>query len=241
MFSLGEERIYPPCSHAATKTCVWQTFASRLLPGHTQSGAVGTMTFTVEEYRQFKETGRPPPMSRPCVLCSRRDLQNFLLIVHSDSDKITVDPTCCYQLFRNLMDVSGGYFREYCLVPVSDRYCGFMDPVAVFRFSLLKCDASASNHRLRIDQTPMVWRGIPREVKPHLGESVADFRLRSRRSHGPRAKVLQAQPHLAQHRNQLRVHLLQPAHAPAVIAIRQLVQPLRCVTLLMNTLSLRIF
>jgi len=163
-------------------------------------------------------------MSRPCVACCRRDLQNFLLTVHSESDKITVDPTCCYQLYRNLMDTPGGYFREYCLVPASDRYCGFIDPVAVFRFSLLRCDASARNHRIRLDQSMMIWRGISREVKPHLGESVTHFRLRSRRNHGPRTKSMQVQRHLAQHRNRLRVHLLQPAHVPAVIALRQLVQ-----------------
>ena len=121
------------------------------------------------EYEHFVKTGTAPAERRPCILCARFAVQDWVLSLRHNWQRLgVVNRNFSVQLYRNLVDQEGGYWSRYVLHPPSNRYEGFMDPIAVVRLSELRArQDEQQGGRWVIEQTPMIYRPeAPLPVRP---------------------------------------------------------------------------
>lgn len=142
------------------------------------------------ELAAFLQTGQAPLERRQCILCYRYHFCDLVLYGRSLPRTVSVDPTCVLQIYRNLCDVDRGYLKQYMLMPMNDRYEGFIDGIVQFQPTLLAAKVPANQGgRIVIDQSALIYRP-PKVVfkEPsehavaHIGESMQDFHRRSNRS-----------------------------------------------------------
>jgi hypothetical protein len=113
------------------------------------------------EYSAFISTGVPPTAERrPCVLCIRY-LQNlFVLALRAPSPvrRYALDRSSAFQLYYNLRDSPGGYFGQFMMTPLADRWEGFVRPIVMFRKDLLLAMRDHVSGRWVVKQDPMVYK-----------------------------------------------------------------------------------
>jgi hypothetical protein len=115
-----------------------------------------------EEYATLQRTGRAPVVSRSCVLCYRFHAQDYILTLRPNLKRIGGVHEGVVQVYRNLCDEPGGYFREALLHPDPNRFDGFIDPIAIFCRSTLRAQLSLrEGQRWRIDQSAIVYPLAP--------------------------------------------------------------------------------
>jgi hypothetical protein len=140
---------YPPCRRG--DQCVGKTQDIEGLP---TGGVVLTCLLFEEEYATLQRTGRAPVVSRSCVLCYRFHAQDYILTLRPNLKRIGGVHEGVLQIYRNLCDEPGGYFREAMLHPDPQRFDGFIDPIAIFCRSTLRAQLSLrEGQRWRIEWT----------------------------------------------------------------------------------------
>lgn len=183
----GVTRTYPQCKRG--DQCVTNVYN---IPDPDNVGRfVGTSLMYPEEKEEYAESGIPVGFQpRPCVLCCREILCDWVLFLRSmtmanESEqsseksaanfKYVMDKNHVYQLYRNLIDQKDGYYREYMLIPRADE-C-IVDPICMFTISVLKLKR-LSNGRRTVDQRAMMYGtgdGKGDNAKPVMGETVLNF------------------------------------------------------------------
>lgn len=178
----GQMRNFPPCKNGRTcKANTTQLPGLADLPHPQRPDFILTMIMYPHEYDNFMQTNNAPRDARPCILCHRYILSIHTLHVRRHPHLVQIDNGAVFQLYRNSCDSTDGYFHNYLMIPDSDRYEGFMDMVAAFRRTLLSVNhlGPDADFRRYVDQSAMIYRP-PDPPEPYVGESLSDFRLRSK-------------------------------------------------------------
>lgn len=173
----GSLVTYPACVNGAQ--CVTNTMN---IPDPEGVGKfIGTALMYPEELQALKTTGTQPVSRRPCILCCRYHLADFVLTMRmmkmsneSDARSAAVDAAAdtpqIHQLYRNLVDRPGGYYKEYMLVAREEE--AILDPIVMFSCSPLRL---VKYHGRRVvDQNTLVWRP-PSTLNANVGEKVSNF------------------------------------------------------------------
>jgi hypothetical protein len=186
---------FPPCSRGSA--------CCGMLNGIPDPDKIGTFVMTQMMYRHEYHTlmfsaGAAPPPARPCILCCRRLLVDWvtwnrtitmtsevLAPDSGDNDAYTAQTASqlhanshiapVYQLFRNLVNEPNGYFSQYVLTPREGD--AIIDPICMFVLPVLKRVAwpvSTTATRRYIDQSLMQWKPTVHST-PRLGESIQNF------------------------------------------------------------------
>ena len=183
-----KEIVFPPCKNG--KECValvHRGYIKSLLPKW--QGCILTQLMFPEEYRALIKEGLQPCIIRPCILCVRQRMSEFVTLRRSDN-RVKVDDMCLVQMYKNLSDCHGGYCSQYLLKPKPGVFEGFLDFLCKDRLDLLSVYVDDYN-RIHIDQSALVWKGgsssssssssieSPSGLTPNIGETVQSFRKRS--------------------------------------------------------------
>lgn len=136
-----------------------------------------------DEFDALTRNGSVHVESRPCVLCMRYALYDFVLCLRSnrrdehfgsipDPNHIRV-----YQLYRSLVDEPGGYRSDQVVTPDAVNWEGFADPFVCYRYTLLRAVFDTRSSCWFVDQRPLLY-DTPVVATPRIGETVAHFRKR---------------------------------------------------------------
>lgn len=182
----GEKRTYPACFYGSE--CVTNKFS---IPDPQGVGKFISMALVYpEEMEALRAQGVAAVSIRPCVLCCRKRLMDYVLWMREVSMSSESSQAMAaeggtaaavknengalapvYQLFRNTMDCHGGYFRDYMLIPRADE-C-IVDPICMFTCSPLKL-LKLPNGRRCVDQRIMMWKPA-QLIQARVGENVSNF------------------------------------------------------------------
>ncbi len=194
----GRTYDFPPCKRG--KECVCMQF---LLPNQARPFVLTAMMYP-DEYKQFLARNTKPAVTRPCVLCLRYTLVDWVVYTRSlklsastqnqtdteqmepcgmtlptDSVKQSTDteerssPFDVYQLYYNLSDCEGGYYKEYLLQAEPSE--SIIQPICRLNLSFLRVQqASPGNARLVVNQNALIWSPPP-SVTARVGESLQHF------------------------------------------------------------------
>lgn len=135
------------------------------------------------EYEIFLKTGATPVGTRPCILCCRYLLVDYVLmcrellmlgrqgnIVPCEDQPWTMKETQIMQIYYNSMDVINGYYNQYCIIPNARE--PLIQPLV--QLNRLSLKGYKFKNRWMIDQSAIVWKA-PSAPVPLLGESVQRF------------------------------------------------------------------
>jgi hypothetical protein len=174
---------FPPCARGAQ--CLSMTEDLELPHPFTC-----TAMMYPDEWLNFLETGVPPTSRRPCVLCLRDTVVDYVVYLrqqkmYSDmaAQSREATPTYqngdstqgVYQLYYNLVDQPGGYYQEHVLQPAVGE--NIIQPVARPSLSFLGVKMMA-NRRLYFDQSAIVCNHSAfskEQLQPHIGENLHHF------------------------------------------------------------------
>lgn len=184
----GSDIEYPKCVNG--EACVTNRWDIQIPDPDGLGKFISTALMYPEEYESLKNEGKKPVDTRPCILCCRMLLCDWILFLRtmrmaneshqtsaksaSNFDKILKNEV--HQLYYNLMDRPGGYYRDYMLIPLENEV--ILDPICMFVCSPLKI-VRLPNGRRCIDQRVMVWKS-PELVDARIGENVSNFLSRSK-------------------------------------------------------------
>lgn len=135
------------------------------------------------EYDALTRSGSIHVEPRPCVLCMRYALYDFVLCLRNsrrDSHGglvVVPESIGLHQLYRSLVDEPGGYSRDQMMMPDAQSWEGFVDPFVVYRYSKLRAVYDTVSSCWFVDQRALLYYP-PRPVSALVGESVAHFRKR---------------------------------------------------------------
>lgn len=188
--------LFPPCVHG--EQCKAYTIplqVSQLHPDAASSSAADSKLDSVKpliltqilyphEYDALTRSGSIHVEPRPCVLCMRYALYDFVLCLRnnrrdsSNSDHV-VEPESIglHQLYRSLVDEPGGYVRDQMMMPEAQSWEGFVDPFVVYRYSRLRAVYDTVSSCWFVDQRALLYR-MPEVASVRVGETVAHFRKR---------------------------------------------------------------
>lgn len=194
MPSNGKIYDFPPCPNDQKCRCMLSRVVDQ------PRGFVGTALMYDFEYSIFLKTNTPPRARRPCIMCCRFILMDYLLLVRSLKAKASEailseeeeakepdmplqlpeeEKTQVYQLFQNLVDKPGGYRREFLLFPEPNE--PLVEPIVTPNRSFLVCRPmpgtavkEGKGCRLRMDQDSIVWKADSVTV-PRVGENLQRF------------------------------------------------------------------
>lgn len=178
---------YPPCIHGAN--CVASVYYRRFVGVETlqathPTGFACTSVMFEDEYTAFTREGKPPPCLRPCVLCCRKTICDYVLMMRAarcTADEKTASEQGAvflmqrqhvYQLYRNLVGQPGGYYDVYMLMPRAEE--AIIDPVVMLNLSSMTLQLDAATGRRRLDQSVMHWAPLASSV-PAVGELESRF------------------------------------------------------------------
>jgi hypothetical protein len=160
-------------------------FATKCV-GQVHFGVILTATMLPEEYTAFLFDQKQPATARPCILCCRKTICDYVLHMRY-SRCVTNEDTAqsqhgtvflregqqdVYQLYRSLVNKTEGYFDTYVLFPRAEE--AIIDPIVLLNLSSLKPGTDVTTGRRFIDQTVMVWRSSS-TLKPTIGEHELHF------------------------------------------------------------------
>lgn len=166
------QREFPPCVHG--EACCGMTVR---FPGKGRGILMAHMS--EQEYDAFIATCTKPRgiEKRVCVLCYRRYINKYMVIVSKSKTRIPNAPAVM-QYWSIRMDTPGGYTNSACIKPVDTEqqgvpFNGFVCPFVGFRISDYVVRQS-SDGRLRWDQSAIVVPGR-RQPYPMPGQRLSDF------------------------------------------------------------------
>lgn len=177
----GETVRFPPC--ALGGKCVGMTLIRRF-PGAspTEVGFVLTAVLFRDEYTELLKHRKQPSSSRPCVLCCRKTLCDWVLFLRHSPLLASESPTGVvfqddhsnvYQIYRNAVDTEDGYCRQSVLFPHQKE--AIIDPIPLLQIGSLQLVRSTTpGARRRIDQSTIVFK-TPPVARPKIGEKESTF------------------------------------------------------------------
>lgn len=179
----GRMYHFPECRQGAK--CVGTTL-KHSIPNLTEPIRLMSMMHE-DEYKQFIRNQVVPKNNRPCVLCCRYiatswvHFSRFLKMNDSADQLLANDKTTSHgltftrtiQLYWNMPDREGGYFREYMLFPSNNE--PILQPIVCMNLMNLKAVKNKdAGGQWRIDQDAIIWK--PNAIqKPRIGEVLQDF------------------------------------------------------------------
>ncbi len=178
--SHGNTFHYPPCINGSKcVACVHQ------FPGHIRP-VILTAMMTESEFVTFTRTRAARNIKRPCILCLRDSLVDWITYMrsirtHGDpkAEENKANPQLAeevqnpvYQLYYNLTDCAGGYFAEHMTHPLNDMDT-IIEPIARLNRSLL-LPRLYPNGQVWIDQSAIIWSPHPAS-SPTVGQNMASF------------------------------------------------------------------
>ncbi len=171
----SREYVYPACLNG--KDCIGMQC---WIPGQIR-GFTLTSVMYEDEYTRFIETGIAPQPCRPCVLCCRDNLVEWVVHRRSTSMMTNMQHTetsvnKIEQVYSNLVDCQGGYFRSYVFFPVPGE--AQIDPICRTNLSMIRV-LDDPGTRARVDQSALIWRPSIHD-NPHTGENLSHFLRRSK-------------------------------------------------------------
>ena len=185
----GVTRTFPACSFG--NKCVCTVLFDRIQPlseAVDKTPFVCTSMFYPDQYAEFWASGKLPQDTTPCILCCRKTLADA--IIHTRLSNITKTEEeaakmpensgtifvkkgyAIYQMYRNLFNEPGGYFRDYALIMRPDE--AIVDSIVLLNLSMLRMRADPSNKRRVVDQSFIMWKSVPVCV-PRVGERESVF------------------------------------------------------------------
>lgn len=168
------ERTFPPCCYGIH--CKGRS--PNEIPGLTEPITL-TRAMSPEELIALLQHNTQPVGLMPCVLCGRFYLVHAVLLQRHglrpalQQSLLLQEPDSVLQLWRNLDNEPGGYFRRYVFHALPDEVV--IDPIANYHPSLLHATYNPKLLAWTIHQDQMIWRPaalLPRDV---VGESVQGF------------------------------------------------------------------
>lgn len=181
------QRTYPACIEGME--CVCMTMRFEALDGSKPPGFVCTQLMSLQEYKKLIESNIQPREARPCVLCARNQMGEWVPCLRSMrrsktmftsgaasliGGDWTLHPDESFQLFREIKDAEGGYVGKYMLEPNPGAWEGFIDPICQLNYSCLFIAPEATGKRRNVDQSMLKYKP---EIKENLevGETIAHF------------------------------------------------------------------
>ena len=190
-------RDFPACVNGerceSFRWCCRVQGSEKIIPelnnSNSYKGFACTSIMFQEEYDAFIADGTIPNCRRPCVLCARVTLCDFVMLMRSQKcttaadDDITTTSTGgglvllvtrqpVYQLYRNLVDCEEGYFMHSVLLPKPEE--AIIDPVVRPCISAMVLERDTTTGRRRYKQNAIRWKA-PEQSQPRIGESVSHF------------------------------------------------------------------
>lgn len=136
-----------------------------------------------DEHAALLATGSIHVEPRPCVLCMRYALYDFVLCYRSnrrDAEQgAQLDPgrIRLLQVYRSLVDEPGGYRSDQVVLPEPLCWEGFVDPFVAYRYSLLRVVYDTRSSCWFVDQRALLYEP-PVVATPRVGETISHFRKR---------------------------------------------------------------
>lgn len=184
-------REFPPCIKGVD--CVANVEGLKLAHDLEGSGVsprfIMTQFMLKEEYDDLlsgvEATRRRPIPPRPCVLCCRYQLGQFVPSLRAMRraksmnhickwPEISLDPNSCLQYFREKKDREGGYIGSCMLKPINGVWEGFIDPIVMFNWSSLVVKRHPETNRRYVDQSLLKFRPERPEI-PRTADTIANF------------------------------------------------------------------
>lgn len=192
-FRVSEYRVrnFPPCMYGVDCFCnrgkiKCDTNSSNAKP------FIGRELMFPSEYQVFISTGSKSYQGvRPCVVCCRYALCQYVpqyrakksLASRGSTDTVNwpvvaeskdTDPPL--QLFREKMDVEGGYLSSCMLKPNPGQWEGFIDPIAMVILSRMTIRAKQNDGKwvCFVDQDLLKYQPETKE-QPRTGETMSGF------------------------------------------------------------------
>lgn len=182
----GRTDPYPACRNG--DKCITRRVRFRGQPPCTGEGSVEiimTSTMFPDELKQFLLYGVLPSSIRPCILCSRELLTNFVTFVkclnasnrmlgcnHPNYFSFSVPNALQYQMFTNAFDQPGGYYSQYMRRPEPGEV--MFEPIATIELSTCEMKQHPDTGRWYLDNSHMHWQPPPLP-QPRLGDNVKNF------------------------------------------------------------------
>ncbi len=192
----GRSITFPVCFMG--RDCIANQYPKVAFTGQTRAFMM-TAAMTPDEYTQLLQFNVKPKTIRPCVLCHRDSLIQYVLHLKSlglaseitDPREIqsrfrwhTEQPGAepVYQLWRNLVDTPGGYYKSVVREPQNGESLPLLDPLArISTYHMICCTNTLEYQppRLYLNQHALMWRStqqlLPTPVLPPQGEMYKDF------------------------------------------------------------------
>lgn len=148
---------------------------------------IGRELMFPDEYQHFIKTGTKNYQGvRPCVICCRYALCLYVPQLRAKTSAASRGDTVNWprpdgenpplQLFREKMDVEGGYLSSCMLKPNPGRWEGFIDPIAMVILSrmTIRAKQNGASSACYVDQDLLKYQPEKRE-QPRTGEPMSGF------------------------------------------------------------------
>lgn len=177
----GQMYEWPACQNGTACQCMQLSFAGDLLPGRTHNKFICTAMMYDNELDHFLTTQQSPHVRRPCIVCLRITLVDYVTLVRALTNEADVPSALkfedhtqsVFQIYANRAGIVGGYHTEYCLHPTPNE--SIVEPVCMIQTHLLRvrpCEHDGG--RICLDQSAMVFTP-PDPTRPRMGETGQHF------------------------------------------------------------------
>jgi hypothetical protein len=133
------------------------------------------------ELTEFLVTHQPPHQRRPCIVCLRITLVDYVTRIRAEGNQPDIPTSLTFedhtrsifQIYGNRAGVMGGYHVDYCLYPLPNE--ALIEPVCMIHTNLLRlrpCEHDPG--RLCLDQSVLVYTE-PTALIPRIGENGQHF------------------------------------------------------------------
>jgi hypothetical protein len=176
----GKQYNFPACSRG--EQCFAFTDYQKI-PGLKVPIQLTGMMFQ-NEFDEFLASNTLPACSRPCVLCCRDIVSDWIYTIRgsrmmgkpgtqqcSDQRAFEQVQNRVMQFYFNLMDTEGGYFSSYMVTPTQSE--PLLQPIVRLNLSLLAA-RKLKGGRICIDQSALVYKP-PSKLPARPGELVSSF------------------------------------------------------------------
>ena len=169
--------VFPACQYGLC--CVTQQELVHELKGLDRPMTLMQIMYR-QEYKQFLKFGVLPTMpQRPCVLCARQALGEYVTTLRADrmhgaSNKGQNFQDLSKQVlqwYRNPQNTANGYDQNFMLP--AQQHEPIIHPVVTLNLAQLECKQLA-NGRRHIDQSSLLYVE-PQEPRPGVGEQLSAF------------------------------------------------------------------
>lgn len=185
---------YPPCAWAEQGRCWMQRMRFDRNNNNESSQLILQQLMYKDEFQELLRTGSPPRTHRCCIVCASQSLIDAAVFHRSNryfdvpggevSSSSSTNVVALRQLFRNAVDVEGGFQSQHVMMPDRSTIECFVCPFVAFSPSFIQVrtmhDARGRERRW-LDLSAMTWNNMTAErlaaqsMPPLTGENLRDF------------------------------------------------------------------